>query len=61
MAMTGRTRYSAKTIVEKIRWDTELHDTDVAFKINNNYTSGLARRFMEEYGHQYPNFFALRS
>lgn len=60
MAMTGRKRYSAKTIVERIRWDTDIADSERTLKINNNYTSGMARLFMSEYGDQYPGFFVLR-
>lgn len=60
MALTGRTRYSARTIVEGIRWKTDLSDTDKTFKVNNNYTSGLARLFMSEYGEKYQGFFQLR-
>lgn len=60
MAMTGRKRYSAKTIVERIRWDTDIKDSEKSFKLNNNYTSGMARLFMSEYGRRYPNFFFLR-
>ena len=61
MAMTGRKRYSAKTIVERIRWDTDIKDSETTFKINNNYTSGMARLFMSEYGEKYPGFFQLRN
>lgn len=60
MALMGRKRYSAKTIVETIRWDTEIADTDVEFKLNNNFTSGMARLFMAEYGGRFPDFFQLR-
>lgn len=60
MALTGRKRYSAKTITEKIRWDTDIADSEVTFKVNNNYTSGMARLFMYEYGHRHPGFFQMR-
>ncbi len=61
MAMTGRKRYSARTIVEAIRWNTELRDSEIIWKINNNYVPGLARLFMETYGEQFPGFFKLRN
>jgi hypothetical protein len=60
MAMTGRKRYSARTIVERIRWDTDLSDNEETFKINDHYTPGMARLFMSEYGEKYPGFFQLR-
>ena len=61
MALSGRTRYSAKTIIERIRWDTDIRDSETMFKVNNSYTSGLARLFMAEYGDRHPNFFELRN
>ena len=60
MAMTGRKYYSARAIVEIIRWKTDLKDSTVEFKINNNFVSGMARLFMSEYGDRYPGFFKLR-
>ena len=60
MAMKGRTHYGAKTIVEVLRYETDLRDSEQTFKLNNNYTSGLARLFMSEHGERYPKFFQLR-
>jgi hypothetical protein len=60
MAMTGRKRYSARTIIEILRWRTDLKDSDVTFKINDHYTPGMARLFMSEYGERFPKFFNLR-
>ena len=60
MAMKGRTHYGAKTIVEVLRYETDLRDSEQTFKLNNNYTSGLARLFMSEHGERYPKFFHLR-
>ena len=49
MKASGRKRYSAKTIVERIRWDTDLRQAgDKTLKINNNVTSGLSRLAMQE-------------
>ena len=61
MAMTGRKRYSARTIIETIRWNTELADSEIMFKINNNYVPGLARLFMSKYGERFPGFFKVRN
>jgi hypothetical protein len=60
MANLGRPRYSARTIVEVIRWNTELKQSDVTFKIGNNYTPGMARLWMKEFGQRFPGFFELR-
>ena len=60
MALLGRKRYSARTIIETIRWDTEIRDSEVHFKINNNYVPGLARLFMHTYGDRCPGFFDIR-
>lgn len=60
MAATGRKRYSARTIVEVMRWQTDLKDTDKQWKINGNYVPGLARLFMSDHGDKYPDFFLLR-
>ena len=60
MALTGRTRYSARTIVESIRWKTDLSDSGKTFKINDHYTPGMARLFMATHGAAYPKFFELR-
>ena len=60
MARDGRDHYSAKKIAEEIRWDTTLQDSDKQFSLNNNYTSGCARLFMETHDKQYPGFFSFR-
>lgn len=60
MAMSGRKSYSARTIVEVIRWNSDLSDSDKTFKINNNYTPGMARLWMAKHGHRFPKFFKCR-
>lgn len=60
MARAGRKHYSARTIVEAMRWDSDLRDSDALFKINDHYTPGMARLFMEKYGRTHPGFFQLR-
>lgn len=60
MARSGRKHYSAYTIVQVIRWETDLRDKDETFKINNNHTPAMARYFMEQWGKAYPGFFKLR-
>ena len=61
MGLTGRKRYSARTIIEVLRWNSDLRDNEVTFKINDHYTPGMARLFMNEYGGRFPEFFELRS
>jgi len=60
MALRGRKRYSARTIIEVIRWNTDLRDSGSSFKINGNQVPGMARLFMETHGEKYPKFFELR-
>lgn len=55
---TGRETYSARTIIESIRWETDLRDkTDATFKINNNRVPGMARLYNHVCGE---DFFKLR-
>tara|TARA_B100001123_G_C15308530_1_gene1023520 strand:+ start:1105 stop:1389 length:285 start_codon:yes stop_codon:yes gene_type:complete len=58
MAMR-RSKYSARTIIETIRWETDLSDSS-RFKINDRFTPGLARLWMHFHGEHYPGFFQLR-
>ena len=46
MAMSGRKRYSAWTIANKIRWDKDIQTIGDEFKINNNYIALYARLVM---------------
>jgi hypothetical protein len=39
-------RYSARTIVEHMRFNSDVSDSDVTFKINNNLIPDLARMAM---------------
>ncbi len=60
MARTKRKRYSARTIVETMRWTSDIADSETTFKINDHYTPGMARLFMATHGAVYPKFFELR-
>jgi hypothetical protein len=60
MALKGRKRYSARTIIEVLRWETDLRENKPLFKISNNMVPGMSRLFMTEYGGRYPGFFELR-
>lgn len=59
MAQTGRKRYSARTIVEVMRWHSDLADSTTLFKLSNNMTPGMARLWMNKHGRKYPKFFLL--
>lgn len=43
---SGRSRFSARAIIENIRWHTLLADREATFKINDHWTPGLARLAM---------------
>ncbi len=40
-------RFSARAIIELLRWETMLSESDVMFKINNNYCADLSRLVMD--------------
>jgi hypothetical protein len=54
----GVRRYGAKAIFEHIRFQTAVSGKGT-FKMNNNYTSYYARRFMREYP-AFKGFFETR-
>ena len=56
-----RSHYSARTIIEVLRWNSDLADKDVTFKINDHSIPGLSRLWMKKHGEDYPKFFELRS
>lgn len=57
-----RIRYSARTIVEVMRWNTNLREgPDITFKLSNNMVPGLARLWMVKHGERYPLFFQLNN
>lgn len=56
----GRARYSARTVVERVRWHMDTQTTGAEFRINNNYSPVYGRMFLIEYP-QYAAFFELRA
>lgn len=56
---SGRPRFSAKAIIERMRWFTMIEAKEDDFKINNNYTTFYAKKFMREYP-QHDGFFETR-
>ena len=59
-AVGGRPRYSARTIIEVMRWDTDLCEKEPLFKISNNMVPGLARLFQAKHGKNFPKFFNIK-
>ena len=57
----GFSHYSVNAIFERIRWETDIADSDggSTFKLNNNHRSFYARKFMRDYP-QHAGFFRLR-
>ena len=41
-------RFSARAIIEVLRWETMLQERDTTFKISNTYVADLARLVMDE-------------
>ena len=59
-AVAKRPRYSARTIIEVMRWDSDLREKNKLFKISNNMVPGLARLWMAKHGANHPKFFSVR-
>lgn len=57
---SGLKKYSAKTIIEVIRWHYDIETKGDELLLNNNYTAYYARKFMDEYP-MYRGFFETRS
>lgn len=55
---SGRARFSARVIWERMRWETEI-DGGGAFKVNNNWCAYYSRKFMQTYP-EYRGFFKIR-
>lgn len=56
---SGRLNYSARTIMERVRWHSEVITRGDTFKINNNHVPFYARLFMQTYP-QHDGFFHTR-
>jgi hypothetical protein len=58
---TGRRRYSARAIFERMRWHFEIDNggNGDGYKINNNWSPELSRRFTRA-NPDYWNFFEQR-
>ena len=59
MRATGRARYSARTIMEVLRWHYDIKTTGDVFEINDNFTPIYVRLLI--YNHpEFTDFFELR-
>jgi hypothetical protein len=59
MKETGRTKYSAETIINVMRWNMDLKTTGKPFKISNDYRSIYARLLV--YNHpEFIGFFDMK-
>ena len=58
-AARRRDHYSAKAIMERIRWETMISDDQPDFKIDNTWTSHYARKYMKDHP-EHDGFFELR-
>lgn len=56
----GRTKYSARNIMERVRWDADIVIRGGGFKINNNFVPFYSKMFMQAYP-QHNGFFNTRS
>jgi hypothetical protein len=59
MKDTGRTQYSARTIIEKMRWDYDIGTTGGVFKINDDFVPIYVRLLIQRYP-DFVGFFELR-
>jgi hypothetical protein len=55
----GRTRYSARGVFHRIRWETALTTDDQVYKLNNNWSPCYARKFHQSFP-EHGEFFKLR-
>jgi hypothetical protein len=59
VAGRGYRRYSADAISHRLRWHFAIEQGKRDFKLNNNWTAGLARWFLERHP-ELPGFFEVR-
>ena len=58
-ARSGRKRFSADAILQRIRWFESIERCNTEFKCNDHFTAPLARWFLAKHP-EYPKFFELR-
>lgn len=55
----GRKRFGAKAIAEHLRWNAAYQTTD-GYKLNNIYTSRLARKLLDDHPEEFEGWLELR-
>lgn len=45
---TGAKRGSARDVLGRVRWETQVNPGYMDFKVNNNYAAIMSRKLMEE-------------
>lgn len=58
--ISGRKRFSAYLIANRIRWETQILTGNHKFKINNNHIAFYARMFAQEFP-EYSDLFEFRA
>lgn len=58
--LAGREKYSAWTIIQRIRWGHDVQAQNEPFKINNDFIA-LYARFLIHVAPEFDGFFELRS
>jgi len=59
MVRTGRAHYSAKTIIQVLRFHSDLYEADSEFKVNDKWAADFGRLFMLRYP-LHKGFFATK-
>ena len=55
----GFKHYGAREVLQRIRWEVDSLEKGSGYKLNNNYSPWLARKFHAEYP-QHKDFFRMR-
>jgi hypothetical protein len=55
----GHTRFSADSILHRIRWETSVVTISSHYKINNDFSADYARKFIHAFPH-HNKFFEIR-
>ena len=55
----GFKHYGMMSIIQRVRWHTQIETDDLSFKINNNHAPYYARHFMEQ-NPEHEGFFRTR-
>lgn len=59
LAEKGRSKYSAETVINYLRWHEHFESNNDQFKINNNYKAMMARHLVIDYPNM-SGFFTFR-